>query len=281
MSIVQRTLKNPFYYGLFRYNGELHQGSHEPMITKKLFEACQSIMHDRSRPKKRNNQKEYIFRGLFTCGECGCAITAETQKGHNYYRCTKKKAVCSQPYIREEALSEQISNVLQKVSLDPSLADTIIAELNKEKDQSAQDGAAFTQNFKNQIGVYENKLEKLLDAKLDSSISKDEYVIKKQKLLNEKVALTEKLGDFERKGNHWLERAKEFISEAKTVGIIALQENLSLKKDFLKKIGSNHLLRDRALFVSIKNPWKILFTRKAAPYSGAALSSTFDLAPHP
>ena len=97
--------------------------------------------------------------------------------------------------------------------------------------------------------------------------------------LNEKVTLTEKPSDFERKGNHWLERAKEFISEAKTVGIIALQENLSLKKDFLKKIGSNHLLRDRALFVSIKNPWKILFTRKAAPYSGAALSSTFDLAP--
>jgi len=79
--------------------------------------------------------------------------------------------------------------------------------------------------------------------------------------LNEKVTLTEKPSDFERKGNHWLERAKEFISEAKTVGIIALQENLSLKKDFLKKIGSNPILRDRALFVSIKNPWNLLYMR--------------------
>jgi|GEM_PF-6307596 len=40
--------------------------------------------------------------------------------------------------------------------------------------------------------------------------------------------------------------------------IIALQENLFAKKDFLKKIGSNPLLRERTVFVEYKNPWKLL-----------------------
>jgi len=95
ISVLQNILQNPFYYGAFKYNNELHQGNHEPMITKKLFEKCQDVLSDRSRPNKRKI-KEFAFRGLLFCGECGCAITSETQKGHNYYRCTKKRNKCSQ-----------------------------------------------------------------------------------------------------------------------------------------------------------------------------------------
>ena len=257
VSIIQNILQNPFYYGVFRYNGELYQGKHEPMIAKKLFDKCQNVLADRARPQKRNI-KEYAFRGLLTCAECGCAITSETQKGHNYYRCTKKRGKCSQPYIREELLAKQISDLIQKVSLPPSWADKMIKELEKDKEKEAQDGITFAQNLKAKIKEYEEKLDKLLDAHLEDVISKEEYLAKKQKILNQKIEITEKLKDFERKGNHWIEPAKNFILAAKQAKIIALQENLVEKKDFLKKIGSNRILRERKVFVSFKNPWKIL-----------------------
>ena len=35
VSNIQRILSNPFYYGVFRYNGEVYEGTHEPIITKK------------------------------------------------------------------------------------------------------------------------------------------------------------------------------------------------------------------------------------------------------
>ena len=38
LSTIQSILTNPFYYGHFKYRGEIHQGSHKPMISKKLFE---------------------------------------------------------------------------------------------------------------------------------------------------------------------------------------------------------------------------------------------------
>ena len=60
----------------------------------------------------------FAFLGLLKCASCGCSITGERQKGHNYYRCTKKKGLCQEKhYLREEALTEQIKSFLQKVSL--------------------------------------------------------------------------------------------------------------------------------------------------------------------
>src|SRR3990167_6395512 len=37
-------LSNPFYTGLFRYGGELHEGKHEPIISKKLFDQAQEML---------------------------------------------------------------------------------------------------------------------------------------------------------------------------------------------------------------------------------------------
>jgi len=262
ISMVQNILQNPFYYGIFRYNNELHQGKHKPMITKKLFDKCQEVLSDRSRPQKRKI-KEFAFRGLLFCGECGCAITSETQKGHNYYRCTKKRNKCSQPYIREEVLTEQINEQIQKVSLPLSWANRMIMELDKDKEQEAKDKAVFAQNLKSQIKEHEEILDKLLDAHLQDTITREEYIAKKQKILNQKIEISEKLKDFEQNGNHWLEPCKNFIFEAKQAKIIALQENLFEKRDFLKKIGSNRILRERKVYINPKNQWKILYNLPA------------------
>ena len=115
VSNIQAILVNPFYYGAFKFNGELYRGNHKSAISKKLFDKSQSIMENKAHHTNRG-VKFYAFRGLFKCGECDCSITAETHKGHNYYRCTKKKIPCSQKYVREENLNEQISSILQKVS---------------------------------------------------------------------------------------------------------------------------------------------------------------------
>jgi len=222
VSNIQMILLNPFYYGAMRFNGELYEGKHEPTITKKLFDKCQAVMMEKSRPKKRG-QKEYVFRGLLKCGECGCAITSETQKGHNYYRCTKKKTVCAQPYIREEALAAEISKILQKVSLSSDWAEKMLAQLDKDEQSTAQSDALFAQNLKNEVRACEEKLDTLLNAHLEKTITSEEYIAKKNKILARKIDIEQKLKDFERQGNRWLERARELIKSAHQAKIIALQ----------------------------------------------------------
>ncbi|MFA5743172.1 MAG: recombinase family protein [Candidatus Paceibacterota bacterium] len=257
VSNIQHTLKNPFYYGAFVFNGEIYQGTHEPIITKKLFDKVQSILEDKGRPKKRS-QIVYPFRGLLKCGECDCAITSETKKGHNYYRCTKKKIPCSQKYVREESLSEQISNTLQKVSLPDGWKDKMIVELEKEKNRNDRTDFSFVQNLKIQIKLCDSKLDNLLDAKLEDIITTEEYAEKKRKVLNKKIDCTEKLKDFERKGNCWLEHAKQFILEANQAQNIAFGDNSEEKAKWLKKVGSNLVLSGRKVGFVFNQPWDLI-----------------------
>ncbi len=272
VSNIQSILSNSFYYGVFKYNGELYDGKHEPMISKKLFEACQKVMADRSRPKKPS-QKEYPFRNMLVCGECGCAITSETQKGHNYYRCTKKRGKCSQKYIREEVLADLVADELQKVSLSSAWAEWMLNELNKEEAEAAQSGAVFAQNLKDKIKELEGKLDLLLDAHLDGTISREEYTAKKEKIINEKSELSEKSKDFERNGNHWLEPARQFILAAQQAKIIALQENPVAGRDFLKRIGSNRVLLSQKVAIEPKKSWQILYNLPAEARSAEATNS--------
>lgn len=66
------------------------------------------------------------------CDACGCAITAKKQKGHTYYRCTKKKRKCDEKYTREELLAGQLKREMQKVSLSDTDTDKMLKWLNKK-----------------------------------------------------------------------------------------------------------------------------------------------------
>jgi hypothetical protein len=44
---IKLMLTNPVYYGHFRYGGEIHEGNHEALITKKLFDEVQAVLKRR------------------------------------------------------------------------------------------------------------------------------------------------------------------------------------------------------------------------------------------
>ena len=58
-----------------------------------------------------------------------------------------------------------------------------------------------TLEFRNEV----EHLGKLPDAHLEGTIEADGYKSKKQELINAKINFQEKITDFERKGNNWLE----------------------------------------------------------------------------
>ena len=74
----------------------------------------------------------------------------------------------------------------------------------------------------------------------------------------EKKDIEEKLSDFERKGNHWLELVRNWILEANQAKNLILSENFSEMKNFLKTIGSNRRLAAGKLAIDFKNPWNYL-----------------------
>ena len=74
----------------------------------------------------------------------------------------------------------------------------------------------------------------------------------------EKKTKEEKLSDFERKGNHWLELTRNWILETNQAKNLALQENFSEMKNFLKKIGLNRQISQQKLSIDFKKPFDLL-----------------------
>jgi len=255
-SVIQRILQTPFYYGLFCFKGELYQGIHEPAISKKLFDQVQAIMKDKSRPKKRKHS--FLFRGLLSCAECGCAITAETQKGHHYYRCTKKKQACNQGYVREEILANELSTILASVSLPEQVAEAFLQKLDKEETDTRALTASHSHKLGAQMAECEGKLNRLLDSHLEAIITKEEYMKKKAEILNQKVHLEQELATLDAKGFRWLEPMREFILQAKQAQKVALDKNYEELSNFLKTVGSNAQLRERKVEIQFKKPFQLL-----------------------
>ena len=264
ISQVQSILQNIFYVGLMKYKREIHEATHEPMISKKLFEKCQEVMQNRGRVQEvRKN--EFAFLGLMKCASCGASITAEIQKGNNYYRCTKKMGVCSEKhYIREEELAEQMKSFIQKVSLSSQDTDWVLGELDKDEQKAREQSKTFVQNLKTELQQIEKQLEKLLDAFLGEIITSQEYAPRKEKLLNKKLELVEKINDFEQKGASWLEPAREFVLSLNKADKILKNGNKKEMTTFLKNIGSNHILENRQFNFLAKIPYDLVAEGGAA-----------------
>ena len=253
---VHKVLQNIFYIGLMKYNGEIFEGTHKQIISKKLFDKVQETLKQRGRPQKVKKHN-FAFLRLLKCGSCRASITAEIQKGHHYYRCTKKKGACQEKhYARFEMIEIQIRELLQKVSLTSQDKEKVLFELEKEDLQIREQGKSIVQNLKKDLKVIEQKLEKLLDVYLNEVISTEEYTERKQKLLNKKLELNEQINDFEQNGLSWLEPAKEFIDNLEKAWKLKKSEDYSEISTFLKNIGSNHILKNRQVLFSLSDPYK-------------------------
>ncbi|KKW33710.1 MAG: Recombinase [Parcubacteria group bacterium GW2011_GWB1_53_43] len=264
LSNVQSILQNIFYIGLMKYGGEIHEGQHEPLISKKLFDSCREVMSKRGKfHYVRKN--DFAFLGLMKCASCGCSITAEKQKGHHYYRCTRKKGPCQEKhYLREEILTEQITSYLQKVSLSSQDTEKVLAALDREQDKARESAQSEVIVLKEQLSQVEAKLQKLLDIYLADALSTEEYAAKKQSLLSQKVSLSEKITDFETKGLSWLEPAREFVKSLNQAANLLSSPNPIAMTTFLKNIGSNHILRNREFVFTPKIEYELVAERSEA-----------------
>lgn len=125
LSKVYKALQNPFYFGEFKYGDTWYSGTHETIITKKLYEKVQIQLQ--VAPKQCNKQL-FPFKKICVCGSCGGNVTAEIKyrrtkqnkvNTHIYYHCNRiKKYDCKEPYITEEELIKQLIAFLPQIKLD-------------------------------------------------------------------------------------------------------------------------------------------------------------------
>ena len=94
--------------------------------------------------------------------------------------------------------------------------------------------------------------------KLEGMIETEEYVQTKNRLLQKKAVLDQRIRDSERNGNEWLEPMREFIMRSCQAKKLLSQDDPQEFRAFLKTIGSNVLLKGQTLRPQAAKGWRVL-----------------------
>ncbi|WP_288394125.1 recombinase family protein [uncultured Vagococcus sp.] len=159
---VKDILNNKAYVGLLTYakyqnweekrrkgknpNPIVVEGSHEPIISKELFNQVQKRLEMESKQPEWNNQGSNLLTGLIKCPDCGGPMAASnttnrlkdgTKRKTRYYSCAtarnKGAGVCHANSIKAEVAEKFVAARLKEIMQQPEILEGIVAKLNEER----------------------------------------------------------------------------------------------------------------------------------------------------
>lgn len=235
-------LNNPFYVGIVRIRktGQIFQGNHEPLITKRLFDEVQDAL--KGRFHRRTLRHAFLFRKYVRCKGCGYSLIGEAKKGHIYYRCHTKD--CPMTGVREEKIAIVIATELRKLRFSEGEKE-VLSELLKEQvtgwaDRRAQDRAALIAR-REQLA---ERTHRLTDAYVDGLLERGVFDERQKALLMERREIEDKLGEVSVDEVHLSEMLKQFI-ELTDRAYLLYQEAIPEGKRHLLKMLTSNLTADQ------------------------------------
>ncbi|WP_299213527.1 recombinase family protein [uncultured Dokdonia sp.] len=276
-----------FFFGYFYWNDvngnkKRYRGLHTPMVSQQEYEKVQIHIGNHKRPT-RKKKYDFSFRGLLTCGECGCSITAErklqvrctkcrykfscinrddcpkcnfvisemkkpTVIDITYYRCTKKKGSCSQKTIQESELEKQYLKALQSIEIEKPFYDFITKELKDYDETNNAVQLQYISQIKKRKSEIESRINGLTLMRAEGDISKEMYHQLKEQSVKEAKTLESEIKQEERGITNWMEVAIDYLNFSLNASKTLEESDYFTKKALLSKIGSNQTLLDRKLY---------------------------------
>jgi DNA invertase Pin-like site-specific DNA recombinase len=263
-------LNNPFYYGEYEWprgSGIWFKGKHEAMITREEFDIVQNALGKYGKPIAHSHT--FDLTGLFRCEKCGCAITGSKKTKfykkrtatYVYYHCTKKnkKIDCDSSPVKESDFVEQIYKLLLSIKPDKEFIDWSKKWLHYIDNDQTEFKEEILESQRKELKMTENRLDRLLDMKLNDMLDDAKYKEKKEKLEKEKKEIEEKLSKLNEDSNNKkirIENDLDFAYACKNKFEIGLREE---KQEILIRIGENlYLNNDELLDVKLKRVFKVL-----------------------
>ena len=212
---IHLMLRYPFYIGKMRVDGKLWEGIHPQIISPVLFNRVQRRLN---RPNggvgaTLYRRHSHMFRGLVHCASCGKLLTWEIQKGHTYGSCRQYQKCTNRVFIREDELEEILQPYLAAFQLtSPRLADWLHQAIKEgHKDEQIRQESTGEELERLRVKA-EQRLSRLLDMRIDGSISGDDFERKKQELVSEKEIIMERLNLVSERQNYFLDDISTLIN---------------------------------------------------------------------
>lgn len=208
-SAFHEMFRNPAYIGKIRvpaYKVDpamIVEAKHEPIIATKLFYDVQDILEGKrkknNQPAKHTQREELPLRGFLTCPRCNRILTGSGSKGNGgryfYYHC---RTGCKERFLAADANASfygQLTAIANNEKLFKSM-ELILKEANQT---DGQDKATAFKKLKQELEVYQKRLENAQLLMLDGGIDAADYRNIKSRIEPEIERLARQIASFEQK----------------------------------------------------------------------------------
>ena len=193
ISQIDRILKNKFYFGVMKVKGNEYPHVYDPIISRQLFDEVQNAKDDHNKKVFKYAGLPFHYRGLISCGECGCSITPENQKGHDYYHCTQYKGKHGAKWLREEEITRQLKKAFEAIKITPEDYEKVRDIIKKSHDDKIIYKSQNIAHLQTELSKIQNRLDKLHEIYLDGDIDKESYKLKAEEYKSIRDSLKNKL----------------------------------------------------------------------------------------
>jgi site-specific DNA recombinase len=257
---IDRVLKNPFYKGVFLWEGKQYPGTHTPLVSVECFEQVQAVFRGHNKPHYKTH--DFAYRGLLTCAYDDCKVTAEIKRQrYTYYHCTGYRGKCGLPYIREEELGDRLGQILK----DIHIPDDILAQLQKSllndkgRDEAIQkqQGERLTQLL-NQV---HRRMDQAYQDKLDGKISEEFWMRKSAEWQEEENRIQSLIQGLAAVKPERLLDAARILELANKAYFLYVRQDHAERAKLLKLVLSNCGIDAVSLYPTYRKPFDLIFQK--------------------
>ena len=257
-SMVFKAIRDPFYYGMMVIKGELYPHKYVKLISKELFDKAQAVRLGYHKKPFKYAGKPFVLRGLIKCADpkCGCTITTETHKEHNYYSCTNYKRIHpKRVYVREEDLLAPINEVLKNIRLSDEKIQEITDELKKSNLAKNEFHKQSLATLRKEYDLYQKRIDNSFDLMTDGSITKDMFNKKLKEYKEKQVELEAKMQSYTDADENYYLTANIVLKLAQKAYEIFQSSEVEEKRQLLNFLLQNLQLKGGKLMFTIKTPF--------------------------
>ena len=260
-SRVEAILSNTFYYGEMRWKGKLYPHKYPPLISRDLYIVAQNTrLGFKKQPCKLVSKINVLYQGLIRCGHCGCSYTPERKlkksgRQYVYYRCTGSKGKCGSKWLREEELTRQMANYMEKIRVPDDVAEAISQLLKSSHEGKKEYYQDVSTELKAQFEKLEKRIESVYEDKLDGEISDEFYKKKVQEYRREQNNIKVKMDNLQEADEQYYFTASYLLQMARRAPEIFKSSKPDIKRQLFKLVLSNPTINDGTLCATIRKPF--------------------------
>ncbi len=273
-SAIEYRIKNPFYRGIFFWQGKTYKGLHPIIVPKATLDAVDEKIGKRGTFAVTPNNHGIFGRGWLKCADssCGCHIVydpkkkvnlkAGTHRDYHFYHCSNGKRVhlsMKGMNVTEENIYGQFGQAFDSISIDQDFAQQIADALNKNEKkafariegEAEAHRAALKQLERNEDEAYEDFKKAFLN--------EEAYKRRLEKIREQRGYFSELLKQANISVTQAaLENAKSILELANQAKSLWLEMSPIERRNLLDTILSNPRLNGPTLEYDLKKPFGII-----------------------